>query len=383
MLKGNKGEWSEVYTLIRLLADGKLHQSDFNLQKDKHNVYEIVKAYKDEKNYKLQFERCEEISLYKVDSNNQLTFISKFSIPKLEKLASQLLDGINEGKGKSFEILEAQDFLEHQLFISRLKAVSDSKADIKLRIYDHRLAKETDLGFSIKSLLGKDSTLFNTGKGNNFIYKIIGNLPMSVDNFNKDTYNPPIKVSKIAYRLAKLKEFGCNLKYDSVQSFQLWKNLKMVDGDLPSIIAYALYYRNLYSESSALKVTDLLEREDPLNFYKGEKSLQELYKNKIKRFLSEVAMGMTSETVWSGEYNSFGGVIIVKKDGDIVCFHIYDFNLFREYLINNTKFEQPSTGEDEYNPGHVRKTGKKYHFGWLYDYNDELYIKLNLQIRFM
>ncbi|MBK6354907.1 MAG: HpaII family restriction endonuclease [Saprospiraceae bacterium] len=44
--------------------------------------------------------------------------------------------------------------------------------DIKLRIYDHRLAKEADLGFSIKSLLGEDSTLFNTGHGNNFIYRI-------------------------------------------------------------------------------------------------------------------------------------------------------------------------------------------------------------------
>ena len=28
MLKGNKGEWSEVYVLLRLLADGKIYATD-------------------------------------------------------------------------------------------------------------------------------------------------------------------------------------------------------------------------------------------------------------------------------------------------------------------------------------------------------------------
>lgn len=381
MLTGNKGEWSEVYTLIRLLADGKLYQSDLNLDKDLSNVYEIVKAYKDEKDYKLQFDRENEISLYKIDDSNKSDFISKFTIQQLTDLADQLLNGINKGKGKAFKIIEVDDFIENKLFISKLKAASDSKADIKLRIYDHRLAKETDLGFSIKSLLGKDSTLFNTGTGNNFIYKVENNLPISVADFNKDTYNP-LKGSKLTYRLEKLSEYNCKIEYSNIQSRQLWKNLKMVDGDLPQILSYALYYRYLYCESSVFNVTSLLETHDPLNFYNGEVSTQKLYENKIKRFLSEVAMGMTSETPWLGEYDSFGGVIIVKKDGDIVCFHIYDFNLFRNYLLNNTRFEQPSTGEDENIPGTPRSIGKKYYFGWLYELDKELYIKLNLQIRF-
>ncbi len=92
---------------------------------------------------------------------------------------------------------------------------------------------------------------------------------------------------------------------------------------------------------------------------------------------------MTSETPWLGEYDSFGGVIIAKNDGDIVCFHIYDFNLFRSYLLNNTKFEQPSTGEDKYNPGNKRAKGKKYYYGWLDKDMDDLIFKINLQIRFI
>ena len=59
------------------------------------------------------------------------------------------------------------------------------------------------------------------------------------------------------------------------------------------------------------------------------------------------------------------------------------FNLFRNYLLNNTKFEQASTGEDETHPGlENHNAKKKYYFGWLYEENGSHYIKLNLQIRF-
>ena len=32
MLKGNKGEWSEIYVFLKLLADGKLYSADENLE---------------------------------------------------------------------------------------------------------------------------------------------------------------------------------------------------------------------------------------------------------------------------------------------------------------------------------------------------------------
>lgn len=179
-------------------------------------------------------------------------------------------------------------------------------------------------------------------------------------------------------------ELGCNISFEDIQSKQLWRNLKMIDGDLPEILAYALFYRWTNRQSSLKEISKLLEEKDPLNFYDGKESIQKLYEYKLKKFLTESAMGMTSETPWLGEYDSFGGVIIAKNDGDIVCFHIYDFNLFRNYLLDNTIFEQPSTGEDENNPGTARINGKKYYYGWLYkgeSENDLLY-KINLQVRF-
>lgn len=386
MLKGNKGDWTEVYVLIKLIAEGKLYQSDINLSKDTGNVYEIIKGYKSEQSYDLEFERDTHIRLSKLVNENKF-LIGEFEVSYFENLSKILLDGINNGKGRSFSIDNIlKDFENFE--IEKIKANSSSKADIKLRIYDHRLAKETDLGFSIKSLLGSKSTLFNTGYGNSFIYKIDDKLKETVQSFNERTYDPSKfkqgKISKITYRLNELHKFKCNINYKEIESRQLWKNLKMIDGDLPEILSYALYYRYKNSERSLKKVSDILEEKDPLNFYDGAKSEQKLYEYKLKKFLAESAMGMTSETPWLGEYDSFGGVIIAKKDGDLVCFHIYDFNLFRNYLLNNTVFEQPSTGEDENNPGNRsnKKNVKKYFYGWLVKSDESLEFKINLQIRF-
>ena len=54
-----------------------------------------------------------------------------------------------------------------------------------------------------------------------------------------------------------------------------------------------------------------------------------------------IALGMMPASQWKGKYEATGGYIIVKEDGDILCYHIYNRNEFREYLYNNTKFDTP------------------------------------------
>ena len=61
--------------------------------------------------------------------------------------------------------------------------------------------------------------------------------------------------------------------------------------------------------------------------------------------------------------------LLVKKDGDIVCYHFYNRKDVEDYLYNNTRFERGSRTRHEY--------------GSLYRADDgKVYIKLNLQIRF-
>jgi hypothetical protein len=47
MLSGNKGEWAEVYTLVKLLADGKLYAADEELEKLEDVFYPVLKIIRD------------------------------------------------------------------------------------------------------------------------------------------------------------------------------------------------------------------------------------------------------------------------------------------------------------------------------------------------
>jgi HpaII restriction endonuclease len=82
-----------------------------------------------------------------------------------------------------------------------------------------------------------------------------------------------------------------------------------------------------------------------------------------------VALGMTPGKEWDGFTKTHGGYIIVKEDGEIVCYHLYNRDEFQEYLYNNTRLETPSTS--------------RHKFGSIYTENGSRYIKLNLQIRFL
>lgn len=377
MLKGNKGEWSELYVLVSLLAEGKLYQSDINLNKDIKNIYEVIRGYKQETDYTLNFDRENEVIRISKIIGETAEPVKSVSLKDFDYLSKQLYHGIVAGKGRVFGIPDVKDTLS-SLKIQKLKEKSTEKADIKLKIYDHRLAKETDLGFSIKSLIGGDSTLFNPGTGTNFIFDVIADTPIDCKTFNEQTYQKP----KLISRLRELEKLGASVKYSGLQSRKFWKNLKMTDGDLPEILAYALYYRYFLGVSDLTDIVEHLEKTDPLDFYNGLPCEQKLYQYKVMRFLTECAMGMTAEKPWSGEYDRFGGVIVAKADGDIVAFHIYDFNLFRRYLLNNTRLEQAATGEDPQAPGNPKTGGKNYCYGWLYDEDGSQKIKLNLQVRF-
>ena len=77
---------------------------------------------------------------------------------------------------------------------------------------------------------------------------------------------------------------------------------------------------------------------------------------------------MTPGTEWDGLDNASGGYIIIKKDGDIVCYHLYNRNFFEEYLYRNTQFDRPSASRHDY--------------GYIYKENGKYFIDLNVQIRF-
>lgn len=376
-LSGNKGEWSEIYAFFYALAFGKIDVADEDLNSVPGEYYKILEILRKEANTDNRYIRntdCIHVYL----TNQKTGNIEQFdvTIEDFVENSKKLLSYLKEKKGLSLRLPDIEEFMS-SIRVHSIKDIGH-KRDITIKIEDFHCGLQQTLGFSIKSLIGHDSTLFNAGAGTNFIYevKVKDGESIDVEEFNRSTY----VTNRISERILKLEKMGARIVFNGVQSNTLLQNLRMIDGDLPNILAELLLVRYKYKDNKLSSCVRKLHEINPLQFDLTEG--WPFYEYKVKKFLQDVAMGMTPETVWTGIYDATGGQIIVKDSGEVVCYHIYEQNQFLNFLLKSTYFEQPSTSEDKNNPGHPKTNPKKkFFFGWLYEKNGRYYLKLNLQVR--
>ncbi len=78
---------------------------------------------------------------------------------------------------------QIESFLEH-IYCHSLKAKSSDITDIRIILHDRRTKMNSEMGFSIKSQLGGDSTLLNASRATNFNFKIEGTILSDEDISN-------------------------------------------------------------------------------------------------------------------------------------------------------------------------------------------------------
>ena len=173
--------------------------------------------------------------------------------------------------------------------------------------------------------------------------------------------------TKVIDMLTYLKNQGIILRFEDTDKKTLFNNLTLIDSSMPELVGemLKLYYQEGVSRIS--EQIDILNKRNPLGF----RNTNEIpyYEYKIKKLLVSYALGMQSAKPWMGVEDANGGYIIVKKDGDVLCYHIFDRGSFEEYLIKNTKFDTPSIDRHE--------------FAYVYHGDGDYRLKLNMQIRFI
>ena len=354
MLSGNIGEWSEIYTFFKLLADGKLHASNADLSLNPSSYYPIVKIIRQQKNFTYEYVLDDTSVSISTDAGS--VAIRTITREDFANAAKNLLSAIGVAQA-TFAVPTVDEILEKS-GITSLKEPHSDKGDISLVAHDSRVNKDIDFSFSIKSQLGSASTLLNASGATNFKFGIVGELTnQEITDLNK--LGPKDLLRDLASK---------NIKIDLLEMHnqQFETNLKMIDSQMPQIVASLML---AYYSGRGTTVADLVKvitADDQLNY---GRAASEIYSHKVKTMLTDVALGMTPSRRWTGDYDATGGYIIVKSDGEIVCFHAYNREAFKDYLLNTTKMETASRSRHDF--GHLYRDGKN------------LQIDLNLQIRFI
>jgi len=358
--KANKGEWSEFYAFLKILDKKQLPAADKNLTPIAGKFFLFNKIIREEKDEPIKIYDFSKSDTEVVITDESGSVIKTVSNNNLNSKILGIFEKIKNGKKSAFEIPEAKAVME-EFLCTKVKASNYKKADIVAVIYDRVSETMPMLGFSVKSMIGGASTLLNAGHTTNFIFK--------VTDFNGDidAINNIKTKAKIRDRISAITRSGGKLIFEQVANEAFASNLKNIDTAFPKFIARMLFDFFLGKESTVSGlVTELSQNEEFSREFGLSSSGYEL---KVKNFLDSVALGMVPSVEWDGFTKAHGGYIIVKADGDVLCYHLYNRDEFRSYLYENTKFETPSS--------------KRHEYGKLYKKGDELFFNLNLQIRFL
>lgn len=405
-MRGNRGEWSEVYVFLRLLADGfladKFKDDQKKDQERRKSIVNVIRQHPLPVLYHLpspsdgRFKK-DYVYISKGDGDGGFEPSPSVMIPRSEFIAACVeLERVladQKGEAGTFGLPESHTTMQliRKLEWSSLKAPSDVKADLKITIApDMKRASEVTNTYSIKSALGGAATLFNADKASNFDYKIIP-IKDGGAEFNQQDAEELNKIDsrqKIKERMQWLADHGFRLEYREVKSPVFSDNLKSSGNgqDIDVLLQSMLlkYFHAEGAEKRLVKIGDfipVLAEDDPLKLrpkYKNEDKVEGAYKQVMKTLLAHMALGMTSGKQFDPEQvrdDVSGGMLVLKEEASgkpSLCAHsLLHLNQLENYLLENTRLETGST------------TRHNFAQAYLDEASNEWRMALNLQIRFV
>lgn len=249
------------------------------------------------------------------------------------------------------------DQLLQLLDISQLKTGSE-KSDLYLNVLDPLSGASGLQGYTIKSFLGSSPTLFNAGLATNFTYQITPQVSSSdVERLNE------LPIREMCRYLVNT---GYELRLVAHHSV-FSRNLSILDSRMTEVVSQSIlaYYSMRCGRDGGLEsIANHLASVNPMKVANPEI----FYHHKLKDFLEAVTYGMVPSKPWDGKRSAAGGLLIVERNGDLICIPSGHTDEHREYLLESTKFETASR--------------KRYKFGSIVKVADSCQLTLNMQIRY-
>ena len=373
-MAANKGEWGEPYVALKLLGDGKLYIADENDCRNPDEWMRILELIRHEtKDRIVSYKYNENSTDINIDVNGRVVIC--LPISEFLRVSEMLYNDIIMARGRSFTVSdEVTEFL-NKANITKLKAKSIDKNDIFLSVSDPRTSIVREhIGFSIKTKIGQNPSLFNTAKASGARYQL-HNTNDSIMNEINSVFNAKGEVSVIdRCRIIKernLEPTYCGFETAARAGCEAFReNLEVINPLLPNVIERILWY-HFFEDMAEIEIKDISSR--LINLNPCCISRPEIkYPYMIKSFLYAAYCGMTASTLWDGKSQVNGGFITVGNSGEILAYYALESEKFKNYLYNNCYLEFPSTSVKHGAYGKVYKD----------EGTNTYYFNLNFQIRY-
>lgn len=305
---GNKGEWSEAFVFLRLLQNPLIPAGDFSLEAIGGKYY-VAKS--------ITLPNAEEKVFYPIQATYESSTGKAVTAEEISNISAQILEQLRNTQTSAFSIPKAQNVLE-RLGLSSMKTSSLHKVDIQLELPSLGGGKDLNLGFSIKSQLGSASSLLNHSNATSIRFE-------APNGYTFENFRTMADPSDLIFR---------GFSNDTFQN-----NLEFFGSEFPAKLA------DLVKHSAFLPGVRTLDEE--LTLWAGDNGgglAHEKIKYQMKSFLRATALGMQPSRPWAGDLEGYGGYLVVKRNGGIMCLHLEQDDDFKSYLLKNSRFESPASG---------------------------------------
>lgn len=356
--EATRREWSELYSFLRLLADGSMCAGTPSLEECTDRRYRIAV---------IQREEHDGTRRYLVEDDDIHIVGEKMDkrVPReyFKSCADLILEALRQAKSDDVESPDGVEAFLDEIAVYDLEARTDDRTDYHIGFWD---VSAPLVGFRVYSRLSPMNPLLDGGRTANLKFEQTG-VKFATPTVNK--VNSLDSSNEVLDRMRMIERLGGVLKYSDVADKVFRSNLSMIDLHFPRMLAEMV--RTMYYEDMT-KVSELTARIKEINPLKIKDELitkHRFYEYKMKQFLLALALGMRPAKLFNGSDSAVEGFVFVDGQGRLVCYQKADKGVFEDFLFQNTRFEKGSLEKDKY--------------GYLERENGAYFFKLNAKIGFL
>ncbi|MGL5937993.1 MAG: HpaII family restriction endonuclease [Phocaeicola sp.] len=355
--EASKKEWSELYTFLKLLADGCVAGGTVDRKADQTKCWPIARIQREEHDGTRQYiiEGNEvHISSEKIDLRIERSTIGE--------IAQSILKAIHASKEEEVASPDGVEAFLDEISIFDLEAKTEDRTDLHIAFYH---VDAPLVGFCIRSKMARMASLLDGGRTANLKFEQSG---VKFSNPTVNNINANGGEEDVAGRMLLIESLSGILKYSDVADKVFRSNLSMIDLHFPRMLAEMLRIMHLDDITKVSDLTAAIKQINPLKIKDELINKHLYYEYKMKQFLMALALGMRSAKLFNGTDSAVAGFLMVDNQGEILSYSKLDKQTFEDFLFHNTRFEKSSTEKDKY--------------GYLERENGVYYFKLNLKIGF-